>query len=92
MIDFLKAYEKAKEYSGREDIDICFEDEKAFVFGKDKELSFGGELPVPILKQNEKAVSMLYYMDDIRRPDGTFLYTHRLIDGKWIKEDYTEES
>ena len=91
MITFEEAFEIAKQISGRDDIDVCNEDKNAYVFAKEGEITIGGELPIPILKNNGKAVNMLYFVDNVAEPGMKYLYTHKLIDGVWRKEKWVDQ-
>lgn len=55
---------KKKALKLRPDIDICREHTDAFIFSVKDDISFGGDGPVVILKENGRAINMADYLDD----------------------------
>ena len=65
-------YESAKKKALklRPDVDICREHTDAYIFSVQNDVSFGGDGPVVILKENGKAINMADYLD---QHTGTFV-------------------
>ena len=68
MMNFEEAKKKAKKL--RKDVDFCQEYEDAYIFSKKDDVSFGGQSPVVILKENGEAISMVAYCN---MPDAEFV-------------------